>query len=272
MTGARVRRPCAARKSRHRRRALHPDLCGLVTARPSKRARQKRPFRLHTARRRRMTSRSAVAFPLGNGLHAIERIDRWGLGEVVRHPRFSASCLTFATHALAGPTADEPFVNSIRPESDRGQPVLDGRRDEGSDRRSRRHLADAVPPFSSPALSSGMCRLRSKRRRRRRDDRGAKRGEANRGAISRNSRNPSARSNFLSLEGARQEDDQRSRVELHSSLTVTASDAPLASITDTRAKPAPSGFQADCRRKSASATGAPLTNQVSGSAPPSAFS
>jgi hypothetical protein len=31
----------------------------------------------------------------------------------------------------------------------------------------------------------------------------------------------------------------------HSSLTVTTSDAPLASVTDTRAKPAPSGFQAD---------------------------
>ena len=29
----------------------------------------------------------------------------------------------------------------------------------------------------------------------------------------------------------------------------TASDAPLPSITDTRANPAPSGFQADCRRK-----------------------
>ena len=34
-------------------------------------------------------------------------------------------------------------------------------------------------------------------------------------------------------------------VAVHSSLTVTASDAPLASTTVTRAKPAPSGFQAD---------------------------
>ena len=57
----------------------------------------------------------------------------------------------------------------------------------------------------------------------------------------------------------------------HSSRTVTASDAPLASVTDTRAKPAPSGFQADWRRMSASPTGAPLTNQVNGGAPPSAF-
>ena len=39
---------------------------------------------------------------------------------------------------------------------------------------------------------------------------------------------------------------------VHSSLTTTASDAPLASVTDTRANPAPSGFQADCRRRSAS--------------------
>ena len=58
---------------------------------------------------------------------------------------------------------------------------------------------------------------------------------------------------------------------VHSSRTVTASDAPLASVTDTRAKPAPSGFQADWRRISASPTGAPLTNQVKGGAPPSAF-
>ena len=57
----------------------------------------------------------------------------------------------------------------------------------------------------------------------------------------------------------------------HSSRTVTASDAPLASVTDTRAKPAPSGFQADWRLISASPTGAPLTNQVNGGAPPSAF-
>jgi hypothetical protein len=32
---------------------------------------------------------------------------------------------------------------------------------------------------------------------------------------------------------------------------MTASDAPFASVTETRANPAPSGFQADCRRRSA---------------------
>ena len=47
----------------------------------------------------------------------------------------------------------------------------------------------------------------------------------------------------------------------HSSLTTTASDSPLASITDRRAKPAPSGFHADCRLGSTSPTGSPLTNQ-----------
>ncbi len=55
------------------------------------------------------------------------------------------------------------------------------------------------------------------------------------------------------------------------SLTVTASAAPLPSTTDTCAKPAPSGRQADWRRRSASPIGAPLTNQVNGGEPPSAF-
>jgi len=50
------------------------------------------------------------------------------------------------------------------------------------------------------------------------------------------------------------------QTEFHSSLTVTTSDAPFASVTDTRANPAPSGFQADWRRRSASPTGSPLTN------------
>src|SRR5208337_474374 len=58
----------------------------------------------------------------------------------------------------------------------------------------------------------------------------------------------------------------------YSSLTVTASDAPLLSTTVTRAKPAPSGFQAEVRRNSASPTGAPLTNQAKGGTPPRAFS
>jgi hypothetical protein len=37
----------------------------------------------------------------------------------------------------------------------------------------------------------------------------------------------------------------------YSSLTVMESDAPLPSVTETRAKPAPSGFQEDWRRRCA---------------------
>ena len=58
----------------------------------------------------------------------------------------------------------------------------------------------------------------------------------------------------------------------HSSRTITASEAPLPSVTETRAKPAPSARHADCRRRPASPTGSPLTNQRNGGEPPSAFS
>ncbi len=42
-------------------------------------------------------------------------------------------------------------------------------------------------------------------------------------------------------------------------------------MTDTRAKPAPSGVQAACLRKSGASTGTPLTIHRSGKTPPSAF-
>ena len=42
-------------------------------------------------------------------------------------------------------------------------------------------------------------------------------------------------------------------------------------MTDTRAKPAPSGVQAACLRRSGSPSGTPLTIQRSGKTPPSAF-
>src|SRR5215218_6280493 len=53
--------------------------------------------------------------------------------------------------------------------------------------------------------------------------------------------------------------------------TTMLSVAPLASITETRAKPAPSGLQVDCRRSIDAVTGAPLTSQVRGGTPPAAF-
>ena len=64
---------------------------------------------------------------------------------------------------------------------------------------------------------------------------------------------------------------QRSGTAAYSSRTTTLSDAPLASITEMRAKPAPSGVQADCRRRSGVPTGAPLTIQRNGGTPPCAF-
>ena len=50
---------------------------------------------------------------------------------------------SFRTHTLAGPTADKPFV--LDPPGPRKQSFLGGRRGERGDRRTRRHLADAVP-------------------------------------------------------------------------------------------------------------------------------
>ena len=200
-----------------------------------------------------------TVFPLGSAGHAITEatigdLEKWCVTHAL------GFVPGFRTHALAGPTGNEPFVLTP-PDTAQANPfwvvgaakeVIDG------------HGGIWQTPFlqfiaslvfqhvqASKQGPSGDCDVRS-----------ANRASRTVAAISRSSRSPSARSKCRSVKASS---------EIHSSLTVTASDAPLASVTDTRAKPAPSGFQADWRLISASPTGAPLTNQVNGGAPPSAF-
>ena len=77
---------------------------------------------------------------------------------------------------------------------------------------------------------------------------------------------------YRKSEYLRREREKRSAAPIHSSRTDTLSVAPFESITVKRMKPAPSGTHAVFRRSSSRSTGAPLTSQVRGGAPPSALS
>ena len=84
-----------------------------------------------------------MVFPLGNAGHAITEatigdLEKWCVTHAL------GFVPSFRTHTLAGPTADKPFVLDP-PGINAGKSILGGRRGEGGDRRTRRHLADAVP-------------------------------------------------------------------------------------------------------------------------------
>ena len=102
-----------------------------------------------------------LVFPLGNAIHAI---DESTIGDLEKW------CVThafgfvpgFRTHKLAGPTADKPFALDP-PGVDASEPILDGRRGEGGDRRTR---GIWQTPFlhSLRASCFSTCRLRRRRR------------------------------------------------------------------------------------------------------------
>ena len=136
-----IRRPGAAGESGDRGRALHSDLRsgderGLQDAHDEAasglhlRAGGERPAGRHGVSSRQHWPRD-------------HRSDDRGPGEVVRHPR--ARLRAGLPHPRVGWPDGQRTLRADASRHRASQSVLGGRSGEGSDRRTRRHLADAVP-------------------------------------------------------------------------------------------------------------------------------